>query len=220
MSSSSSYASSSFDSFGSVDYDDVVESAVVAVVTLAMWVTQKEEEEEEQPRPRFTRRVVLVCRCAEAQENLMRDYFADRPTYNPRQFRRKFRIHKGLFFKIVGDMKREFRYFQQRVNAVGKLGFTALQKCTTAIRQQAYDVTSDLLDEYLQMAERTSQEALGHFCSGHRGLKMTSMYSSHLMFLKILYPVWRPQRGYYLGDGIYPKYATFIKTFTDPVDEK
>nr|XP_043611769.1 protein ALP1-like [Erigeron canadensis] len=28
------------------------------------------------------------------------------------------------------------------------------------------------------------------------------------------------QRGYYLGDGIYPEYATFIKTFTDPVDEK
>jgi len=27
-------------------------------------------------------------------------------------------------------------------------------------------------------------------------------------------------RGYYLGDGIYPEYATFVKTFTDPVDDK
>nr|XP_043626074.1 uncharacterized protein LOC122597562 [Erigeron canadensis] len=129
---SSSLSSSSFDSFGSEDYDDAVESAVVGAITLAMRVAQEEEEEEEE-RPRFTRRVVLVRRRAEAQENLMRDYFAYQPTYTTRQFRRRFRMHKGLFLKIVGDMEREYRYFQQRMNAAGKLGFTALQKCTAAI---------------------------------------------------------------------------------------
>nr|XP_043615987.1 uncharacterized protein LOC122587898 [Erigeron canadensis] len=154
---SSSLSSTSFDSFGSEDYDDAIESAVVCAITLAMRVAQEEEEEEEEEeeRPRFTRRVVLVCRRAEAQENLMRDYFADQPTYTSRQFRQRFRMHKGLFLKIVGGMEREYRYFQQRVNAAGKLGFTALQKCTAAIRQLAYGATSDLLDEYLQMAERT-----------------------------------------------------------------
>nr|XP_043615912.1 uncharacterized protein LOC122587812 [Erigeron canadensis] len=66
-------------------------------------------------------------------------------------------------------MEVEYRYFQQRVNAAGKLGCTALQKCTAAIRQLAYNVASDLLDEYLQMSERTAREALGHFCSGVHG---------------------------------------------------
>nr|XP_043626079.1 protein ALP1-like [Erigeron canadensis] len=28
------------------------------------------------------------------------------------------------------------------------------------------------------------------------------------------------ERGYCLGDGIYPEYVTFVKTFTDPIDEK
>lgn len=26
--------------------------------------------------------------------------------------------------------------------------------------------------------------------------------------------------GYYLSDGIYPEYSTFVKTFTDPIDQK
>nr|XP_043633281.1 uncharacterized protein LOC122604453 [Erigeron canadensis] len=209
---SSSSSSTSFDSFGSEDYDDVVESAVVGAVTLAMRVAQEEEEEEEEERSRFTRRVVLVHRRAEAQENLMRDYFVDQPTYTTRQFRRRFRMHKGLFLKIVGDMEREYRYLQQRVNVAGKLGFTALQKCTAAIRQLAYGVTSDLLDEYLQMTERTSREVLGHFCSG--SYNDINVFQSSPV-LEDLVSGLAPS-----GDGIYPEYATFVKTFTDPIDEK
>ena len=26
--------------------------------------------------------------------------------------------------------------------------------------------------------------------------------------------------GYYLSDGIYPEYSTFVKSFTDPIDKK
>ncbi|GJU73384.1 ALP1-like protein [Tanacetum coccineum] len=37
--------------------------------------------------------------------------------------------------------------------------------CTSAIRQLAYDIHADFLDEYLQMSERSSRLSLDHFCS-------------------------------------------------------
>jgi len=162
-SSSSSSSSSSFDYTGSGEYDDAVDCAVAMAVNLATRAAAEEGE----PEPAFRRRVVLVRRRVEAQERLMRDYFVDEPTYNPRQFRRRFRMQKGLFLKICGDLETEYTYFQQRYDASGKLGFTAIQKCTSAVRQLAYGVNSDLLDEYLHMAERTSREALIHFCKGN-----------------------------------------------------
>ncbi|GJY83118.1 ALP1-like protein, partial [Tanacetum coccineum] len=39
-----------------------------------------------------------------------------------------------------------------------------LLKCTSTIRQLAYDVHADFLDEYMQISERTSRMALDHFC--------------------------------------------------------
>ena len=162
LSDSSSSSSSSFDSFGSDEYDDAVECAVAMAVNLATRVAAEQGE----PEPRFRRRVVLVRRRFEAQERLMRDYFVKEPTYNPRQFRRRFRMHKGLFLKICGDLETEYTFFQQRYDGAGKLGFSPIQKCTSAIRQLAFGVNSDLLDEYLHMSERTSRESLTHFCKG------------------------------------------------------
>lgn len=158
----SSSSSSSFDSMGSDECDDAVESAVALAVNLVRRVAEDEEE----PEPSFTRRVRVVRRRVEAHERLMRDYFADQPIYNARQFRRRFRMSKRLVLKISGDLETEYTYFQQRYDGAGKLGFTALQKCTSAIRQLAYGVTTDLLDEYLQMADRTSRDACRHFCRG------------------------------------------------------
>nr|XP_043633676.1 uncharacterized protein LOC122604878 [Erigeron canadensis] len=129
-----------------------------------MRVAQEEEEEEEE-RSRFRRRVVLVRRRAEAQENLMRDYFADQPTYTTRQFRRRFRMHKGV---------------------VRLYGRAYLRRSTWTDLQRIYDVH-----------ERVHGFPASFYANGN-------FY----------------ERGYYLGDGIYPEYATFVKTFTDPIDEK
>nr|GEU65717.1 hypothetical protein [Tanacetum cinerariifolium] len=50
------------------------------------------------------------------------------------------------------------------VDCTGREGFSPLIKCTSAIRQLAYDVNASFLDEYMQMSERSSRTALDHFC--------------------------------------------------------
>ena len=47
---------------------------------------------------------------------------------------------------------------------MGKLGFLALQKCTSTIRQLALGSIPDAQDEYLQMSERVSRDSLNKFC--------------------------------------------------------
>nr|KAJ0193132.1 hypothetical protein LSAT_V11C800451600 [Lactuca sativa] len=44
--------------------------------------------------------------------------------------------------------------------------FSALQKCTSSIRQLSKTYNPDSLEEYLNMSERTSREALENFCYG------------------------------------------------------
>ena len=103
----------------------------------------------------------------QANTRLMKDYFDEAPTFNDAMFRRRFRMSKRLFLRIVEDMEREYEYFQQKPDARGYLGFTAIQKCTSAIRILAYGNTTDLNDEYLKMAEKTTRDALENFCIGN-----------------------------------------------------
>ena len=73
-------------------------------------------------------------------------------------------MSKGLFLWIVDDLKNATVYFTQRWDARGRMGFTPLQKCTSAIRQLAYGIAADAFDEYLHMSERSSRETLQKFC--------------------------------------------------------
>nr|XP_043616183.1 protein ALP1-like [Erigeron canadensis] len=217
-----------------------------------------------------------------------------------------------------GDLEARYPYFQTRYDRAGRKGFAGVQKCTSAIRQLAYGVNSDFLDEYLQMSKRTSREACLKFCIGIREIygptylrrptptdlhRMYNVYEQLLGFSGMIgsidcmdWPwelcpaawqgtytsghVGRPslilqavasndlwiwnayfgqqglhndinvfeaspilveiinglapsvfavpfsanrnhyEKGYYLGNDIYPEYATFVKTFSDPIDEK
>ncbi|KAI7945050.1 hypothetical protein MJO28_010745 [Puccinia striiformis f. sp. tritici] len=97
-------------------------------------------------------------------QRLYKDYFAKNPLYNDYQCRRRFRMHRSLFLKIVNDVTEYDQYFVRKADAAGKLGLYSLQKITSALRILADGEAADRNDEYLRIGESTSHKSLERFC--------------------------------------------------------
>ena len=72
-------------------------------------------------------------------------------------------MRRELFLRIVDEVTTKNRFFQQRRNAAGQLGFSPLHKCTVALKMLAYGVPADELDDHLKMGESTVLETLKEF---------------------------------------------------------
>jgi hypothetical protein len=116
--------------------------------------------------PPVRRRIQIMRDREAANQRLINDYFSETSLYTDKQFKRRFRMSRRLFLKIVKDMDSNLIYFQQKSDARGKLGFTPLQKCTSAMRQLAYGSTADSWDEYLKVSDKTSRDTLCEFFRG------------------------------------------------------
>ncbi|XP_057787516.1 uncharacterized protein LOC131004771 [Salvia miltiorrhiza] len=93
----------------------------------------------------------------EAHLRLMQDYFHDNPTYGPTFFRRRFRMQKELFLRIVEAVQGVDTFFHMTTDAIGRDSLSPLQKCTSAIRQLATGLSADTFDEYLRVADSTGR---------------------------------------------------------------
>ncbi|GJW77328.1 ALP1-like protein [Tanacetum coccineum] len=71
---------------------------------------------------------------------------------------------RPFFNRTVNEVTNHDANFRNNIDCTGKEGISSLLKCTSAIRQLAYDVNVDFLNEYLQMSERSSLTGLDHFC--------------------------------------------------------
>src|SRR5215216_3196934 len=65
---------------------------------------------------------------------LYSDYFADAPLHDEKVFRRRYRMSRKLFFRIVSSIREFDSYFKCKKDCTGTLRFTSLQKCTKAMR--------------------------------------------------------------------------------------
>ena len=95
-------------------------------------------------------------------KRLFDDYFSDNPTYNE-LFRRRFRMRRNLFLRIVDGVSIHDPYFQNKQDAIGRQSLSPLQKCTVAIRMLAYGVAADSVDEYLLIGESTTTKCVKRF---------------------------------------------------------
>ena len=93
----------------------------------------------------------------------MKDYFAEVPTYPAHLFRRRYRMRRSLFVRIVEACEQNCHYFVQRRNAAGLLGFSSYQKISAAMRVIAYGVPADYTDEYLRIGEDTTIKSVRLF---------------------------------------------------------
>nr|XP_043611604.1 uncharacterized protein LOC122583245 [Erigeron canadensis] len=113
---------------------------------------------------------------------------------------------------------------------------TCLSKCTSAIRQLSYSYKADALEEYLKMVQDTGYQCLDAFCKCVIHLyrdeylrrateadieRLTSKHEQDRA-PKVEFSVngHRFGKGYYLEDGIYPEWATLVKSFKCTMDPK
>jgi hypothetical protein len=111
------------------------------------------------------RRVINQSR-EEGHTRLFNDYFSANPVYTDDQFRRRFRMRRHVFLRIVEALGNHDDYFKTRIDVVHRVGLSPLQKCTAALRLLAYGVPADNLDDYVRIGESTAMECLERFVTG------------------------------------------------------
>jgi hypothetical protein len=155
---------SNFNFYDAFDFDDdtLVFAFQVVIVVVA------EEESNNQGRRIGYRDSILGHNIVnrnrkEGEIRLYNDYFAENLKFTESQFRRRFMMSRRLFLRIANAVEAYNPYFKQRIDVIGVLGLSCLQKITAAHRILAYDIPADLIDEYLRMGETTAIESLRAF---------------------------------------------------------
>ena len=103
-------------------------------------------------------------------EELLDDYFVHNSAFPDTYFRRRFRMERHLFNRIMTDVCNHDSYFVQKKDCCGAMGLLPEQKITAALRMLAYGASADQVDEIARMGKSTILEALMRFCGAVESL--------------------------------------------------
>ncbi|KAB2601798.1 nuclease HARBI1 [Pyrus ussuriensis x Pyrus communis] len=95
---------------------------------------------------------------------LLDDYFVPNSAFPDTYFRRRFRMERHLFNKIMIAVCNHDSYFVQKKDAFGAMGLLPEQKITVALRMLAYGTSADQVDKITRMGKSTILESLMRFC--------------------------------------------------------
>ncbi|XP_028096060.1 uncharacterized protein LOC114295974 [Camellia sinensis] len=101
----------------------------------------------------------------QGHDRLFADYFAANPVYSPTIFRRRFRMRRPLYLRILNAIQEHNSYFVQKQDATHVVGLSPLQKMTSAIRILSYGVAADVVNDYIRIRESTAIQSLQQFCN-------------------------------------------------------
>jgi hypothetical protein len=147
------------------DIEEMIEDDDTEMMVVILAVKDLEDRKKllDQRRGAQIGRLCIERNRALGHEQLMQDYFVEVSTYPPRLFRRRYRMHRTLFERIVKDCEANWHYFTRRRNAAGAMGFSAYQKISAAMRVLAYGIPADYCDEYLRIGQDTTTESVRRF---------------------------------------------------------
>lgn len=108
------------------DINRVMERAMFAFDNQILASFRAILEQEQVPRP-VRHRTSVRREHGLAHQRLFKDYFADEPRWGPMFFRRRFRMRRELFLRIVHAMEARDEYFQQQQDAANRIDHPRLR---------------------------------------------------------------------------------------------
>lgn len=145
------------------DIDDMINTTIDVVNDML-----DDTSEEEQRRGRGSRKGKkpnVDRNHSEVAARLNRQYLSETPSFDGEIFRRRYRVSRAIYDRIVASLVAEDRYFIQKKNCCGKEGISPHVKVTAALRIMAYGLPPDAIDDYLEMSESTARETIKRFCA-------------------------------------------------------
>jgi hypothetical protein len=100
-------------------------------------------------------------------------------------------MRRTLFLSIMHKLSETSPYFCESYDTTGRAGLTELQKYTTTLRQLAYDMTANTIDEYLKLGKTTALECLEYYCSdiiecfGDEFLRRSTVVDTQRLLVKV-----------------------------------